>query len=243
MNFEEAINKRLVEMAQHDDPVDFLWPEKCGGSRKAIVIFVGPSPGGDKENQRRDRKLNQINPLWNKPYTEPTNWSTGFRQSFQPIVESIIGRDYPIASKLIAVTNMDWMKNPESEDVALSHMREGCSHILPVISDCKPSLVIPMDKKTFGIFQDALILDGYDVDPVVHDEIRIKIWEKEDRSSYHNDIMASKATKDDFSFLVINSFQHPARIFDDQYALRIGQAIKLAADQIWNGEVVRLIFN
>ena len=34
------------------------------------------------------------------------------------------------------------------------------------------------------------ILDGYDVDPVVHDEIRIKIWEKDDRSSYHNDILA-----------------------------------------------------
>ena len=135
------------------------------------------------------------------------------------------------------------MQNPESEDVTLSYMREGCSHILPIISDCKPNLVIPMDTKTFGIFQDALILDGYDVDPVVHDEIRIKIWEKDDRSSYHNDILAFKATKDDLSYLVIKSFQHPARIFDDQYALRIGQAIKLAADQIWNGEVVRLIFD
>ena len=76
MNFEEAISNRLVEMAQTDDLADFLWPEKCGGSRKALVIFVGPSPGGKKENQRRDRKYITrrmgIAPEAKEPYTEKT---------------------------------------------------------------------------------------------------------------------------------------------------------------------------
>ena len=177
------------------------------------------------------------------PYIDPLEWSSGFRVSFKPIVETIFEKPYEEAAKLIARFNLDWMPNPESEDVALSYMREGCSHILPIISECKPRLVIPMDKKTFGIFQDGLILNDYDVDPVVHDEISIKIWDKDNRSSHHTDILAIKATKNDLTYLVINSFQHPARIFDDQYALRIGNAIKLTADQIWNGEVVSFVIH
>jgi hypothetical protein len=243
MNFKEAINNRLEEMTLKDDSDELLWPENCAGSRNALVVFIGPSPGGEKEEKRRELKLSENKPLWNKPYKDPLEWSSGFRVSFKPIVETIFGKPYEEAAKLIARFNLDWMPNPESEDVALSYMREGCSHILPIISECKPSLVIPMDKKTFGIFQDGLILNGYDVDPVVHDEISIRIWDKDDRASHHKDILAIKATKDDLAFLVINSFQHPARIFDDQYALRIGNAIKLAADQIWNGEVVSFVFD
>ncbi len=238
MVFVDEIQSRLDEMSQHNDTSDFLWPENCAGSRNALVVFIGPSPGGKKEEKRRDLKLSENKPLWNKPYNEPLEWSSGFQVSFKPIVETIFGKPYEEAAKLIARFNLDWMPNPESEDVTLSYMREGCSHILPIISKCKPRLVIPMDKKTFGIFQDGLILNGYDVDPVVHDEISIRIWDNDDGSSFHRNILANKATKDALSFLVINSFQHPARIFDDHYALRIGKAIRLAADQIWNGEIV-----
>lgn len=113
--FEEEIKNRLTDMAQNDNPDDFYWPEKCGGSREALVIFVGPSPGGSKEELRRERKLNKVKPLWNKPYLNPTRkWSNGFQQSFQPIVEAIIGKEYDTAAKLIAVINMDWMQNPSS---------------------------------------------------------------------------------------------------------------------------------
>ncbi len=243
MNFKEEINYRLGEITQKDDSADFLWPENCAGSKNALVVFIGPSPGGEKEEERREIVLSKNKPLWNKPYKDPLEWSRGFRVSFKPIVETIFEKPYEEAAKLIARFNLDWMPNPESEDVALSYMREGCSHILPIISKCKPRLVIPMDKKTFGIFQDGLILNGYDVDPVVHDEVSIRIWDNDDRSSHHKDILAFKATKDDLAFLVINSFQHPARIFDGQYALRIGKAIKLAADQIWKGEVVSFVID
>jgi len=243
MKFVDEINNRLSEMAKYDDPDDFYWPEKCGGSRDALVVFIGPSPGGVKEERRRERKMNCVKPLWNKPYFEPLTWSNGFKQSFQPIVQIILGKEYETAAKIIAVMNMDWMQNPESEDVGLSYMRIGCSHILPVISDCDPKLIIPMDKKTFRILQEALILDGFDIDPVVQGEIRIKIWESGNRSSYHREIMAFQANKGHSSYVVIKSFQHPARIFNTQYALRVGQAIKLAANQIWTNSSVRLNFD
>ena len=241
ISFDEAISYRLTEMIQKNDPKQTLWPENCEGSRNALVVFIGPSPGGNKVDERNDINLSKNKPLWNKPYQEPLNWSTGFHVSFKLIVEKIFKMPYSESSKLIARFNLDWMPNPESEDVSTSYMREGCSHVIPILSEIKPKLVIPMDRKTFGIVQDGLILEGFDVDPIVHDEIRIKIWKKDDSSSFHREIFAIKATKDDISFLVINSFQHPARIYDDQYALRIGKAIRLAADQIWNGEIVSIV--
>jgi len=47
---EETITRRLEDMVRQNDPSDLLWPENCAGSRKALVIFVGPSPGGKKED-------------------------------------------------------------------------------------------------------------------------------------------------------------------------------------------------
>ena len=60
---------------------------------------------------------------------------------------------------------MDWLKNPESHDVSYRYMWEGCSYILPVIYECKPELIIPMDEKTFGVLQMALYNDGCEIIP------------------------------------------------------------------------------
>ena len=243
MDFESEINKRLAEMKNSEDPNATLWPEKCMGSRKSLVIFVGPSPGGDVELDRRPRKLHYEKPLWNIPYMEPIQeWSTGFKQSFKPIVEEVLGQDYEISGRLVSVVNMDWMQNPESKNVVREHMKEGCSHILPVIKETKPLLIIPMDQKTFNLFKAALIIDGFDLDPIVEDEVYIKIYEKDGNIAEHSNIKAFKANKDNLSFLVINSFQHPSHIYNKEYATRIGKAIRLAADQIWNNKPVRLIF-
>jgi len=238
MDFEKSIVGRLTEMAHTSDPDNSLWPENCAGSRKALVIFIGPSPGGKKEEKRHEFNSSVNNPLWNQPYLEPLQWSRGFRASFKLIVENLFEKPYTEAAKLIARFNLDWMPNPESENVSIDHMRNGILHILPVLRQCNPMLLIPMDNKTFEVIKDGLILDGFDIDPVVDDEIRILIYENEEGSSYHRHVKAVKATKGNLSFLVINSFQHPARIFDEQYAVRIGKAIRITAEQIWNGDVV-----
>ena len=71
MLFDEVINQRLEIMSQQSDPSDRLWPENCAGSREALVIFVGSSPGGKKKDKRREIKLDQVKPLSNEPYNEP----------------------------------------------------------------------------------------------------------------------------------------------------------------------------
>ncbi|MEN8173126.1 MAG: hypothetical protein ABFS03_09635 [Chloroflexota bacterium] len=236
----ETITQRLEIMAGQNDPADLLWPENCEGSRKALVIFVGPSPGGKKEDKRREINPRKIKPLWNKAYLDPLNWSRGFKVSFQPIVESIIGMPYKDAAKLIARANMDWMQNPESQNVSYRYMWEGCSYILPIIKECNPDLIVPMDKKTFWVLQIALYNDGHKILPAKIGKIRIKISEKNGKARYHTSVMAFMAINEKRSFLVIKSLQHPARIYDDEYASRIGQAIKLTAEQIWNGDVVNI---
>ena len=52
--------------------------------------------------------------------------------------------------------------------------------------------------------------------------------------------MAFKAKKENKSFVVVKSLQHPARIYDVEYAMRVGKAIKLAAEQISNDEEVNI---
>jgi hypothetical protein len=227
-------------MARQSDPSDLLWPENCAGSRKALVIFVGPSPGGKKEGKRRQIKLAHIKPLWNEPYLDPLSWSHGFKVSFRPIVESIIGKPYEDTARLIARVNMDWLPNPESQDVSYRYMWEGCSYILPVLFECRPDLIIPMDQKTFGVLQIALYNDGCEIFPARTGEIKIKISDKNGKARYHNSMMAFRAKKEQRSFLVIKSPQHPARIYDVEYAERIGKAIRRAAEQIWNDDIVNI---
>jgi hypothetical protein len=237
---DETITRRLEDMMRQDDPSDLLWPENCAGSRKALVIFVGPSPGGKEENKRREIKPNDTKPLWNEPYNDPLIWSIGFRKSFKPIVEVLIGKSYEDAAKLIARVNMDWLRNPESQDVSYRYMWEGCLYILPVIYACNPELVIPMDEKSFGVLQIALYNDGYEIIPARIGKIKIKISDKNGRARYHHSIMAFSAKKEGSSFVVIKSLQHPARIYDPEYAKRVGQSIRDAAEQIWNGDTVNL---
>ncbi len=228
---EETITQRLTEMTQHPDLSDQLWPENCAGSRKALVIFVGPSPGGKKQEERREIQRACNRPLWNEPYNEPLNWSRGFKISFRPIVETIIGKPYEDAAKLIARVNMDWLQNPESVDVAFQYMWEGCSYVLPVVYECDPELIIPMDEKTFAVLKMAMESDGCEIIPRRMDDIKVAISDKPEKPRYHHRIMAFGAKKKDRIFLVIKSLQHPARIFEREYAKRIGRAIRNAAKQ------------
>jgi hypothetical protein len=95
-----AIDSRLSEMREKANPA-LRWDENCEGSARALVVFVGPSPGrhpDDKPGRRRLRK-NCHSALWNESYTAPLGWSAGFRASFKPVVEALLLRPYPKASK------------------------------------------------------------------------------------------------------------------------------------------------
>jgi hypothetical protein len=237
---DEVINQRLNEMTSKADPSSSKWPENCEGSRKALVIFLGPSPGGKKKESRRPIKREQIPPLWNTPYREPLSWSRGFKVSFESIVNSLFCIPYDEASKLIARINLDWMPNPESQDVPYYFMWEGFKNIFPVIMECEPELIIPMDAKTFGVLQIGLSEFGYDIIFPIVGEITIKISEKNGEARFHKDLLAFKAKSGRNSIMVIKSWQHPARIYNSAYAERIGEAIRLTAVQMENDQLVNI---
>lgn len=112
--------------------------------------------------------------------------------------------------------------------------------MLPALHECKPELIIPMDAKTYGILQIALANDGFQISPSKKGEIKILIYKKDGKERYHDDIYAFKATKDGITYVVVKSWQHPARIFDNDYAVRIGEAIRSAAIQVSEGKIVNI---
>jgi len=238
---ETAINSRLRQMNVEADP-EIIWDETCEGSARALVLFVGPSPGGEKPVERRPMNKNCVHALWNKsfdkPFADPSSWwSAGFRVSWKPLVEAIFTAPYDIAGKLIGRANMDWVGNPESEDVATQYMIEGAPSVLKMIEDCSPELVLPMDAHTFGVLKTALN-DGFSITDCNANNFTIRISDAAEKR-FHRHLYAVRAeSPTGRSFLVLKLPQHPARILQRDYARRCGEAVREAARQISAGQPV-----
>ena len=234
-----AITFRLNEMRKQADPA-LRWDENCEGSARALVVFVGPSPGrhpDDKPRRRRLRK-NYHSALWNESYTAPLRWSTGFRASSKPVVEALLCTPYPKASKLIGRANFDFLGNPKSKDVPEEGMREGAPSVLKMIADCAPELVVPMDKKTFWILQDVMEKDGFTIAECDVKESKVRI-SNGTKKRLNRKIYCFRATsRNGHSLVVIKLPQHPARMFQADYGTRSGKAVRAAARQIESGQRV-----
>jgi len=235
---ESAINSRLHQMQVEADP-ELIWDETCEGSARALVIFVGPSPGGDKPVERRPMNKSCSRALWNESFDKPRWWSPGFRVSWKPLVEAIFAAPYDTAGRLIGRANMDWLGDPKSEDVATQHMVEGAPSVLKMIQDCSPELVLPMDAHTFGVLKTALN-DGFIITDCNANKFTIRISDAE-KERFHRHLYAFHAKSKSptgRSFLVIKLPQHPAKMFQADYATRCGEAVREAARQIGAGQPV-----
>lgn len=131
---------RLREMREQEDPA-LRWDQQCEGSARALVLFVGPSPGSSPHDpkQRRPRKRNCHAALWNESYTDPLAWAGGFRIGFKPLIEAIFAAPYARASKLIARANLDWHGNSKADGVPERFMVAGAPSVLQLIADARPS--------------------------------------------------------------------------------------------------------
>ena len=221
-----TIRSRLQEMRETPAPRT-LWDETCEGSGRALVVFVGPSPGGAKAQRRRPMNKKCFHPLWNEAYTQPLSWSPGFRASFQPLVEALFSLPFAKAGKLIARANLDWMANPESEDVSERFMHEGAPSTLRLIEDCAPEVILPMDWKTFRILKEAMEEAGYSMHEHHFEGFTVHISEGGTRQ--HRELYAHTATKKRRNLLVMKLPQHPARMFRSDYGTRCGVALRQAA--------------
>jgi hypothetical protein len=228
------IESRLREMRENSDP-GLLWDESCRGSARALVLFVGPSPGGKKATERRPRIPNCRPALWNECFDMPLKFSAGFRASFSPLVESIFAAPYATAGKLIGLGNLDWLGNPESQDVQERHMREGAPSVLKMIEGCKPELVLPMDKKTFRVLKSVMTESGFALEDVAVERFEVRMSNAFD-DRRHRSIHGFKArSPGGQSCAVIKLPQHPARMFQPEYGARCGTAVRIAARQIDSG--------
>jgi len=226
-----TIKKRLTEMRQSRAP-KILWDETCEGSGRALVVFVGPSPGGQKPGRRRRIHRGCFSPLWDEPFVKPLSWSPGFRASFQPLVEALFRLPYATAGKLIARANLDWLGNPESEDVAERFMFEGAPSTLRLLKDCSPEVILPMDFKTFRVLRDIMREAGFLISECNVSEFSVRISDASER--YHRNLHAFFATtRSGPEMLIMKLPQHPARMFRADYATRCGEALRGAAIQLY----------
>ena len=134
---------------------------------------------------------------------------------------------------------MDWLGDPKSEDVATQHMVEGAPSVLKMIEDCSPELVLPMDAHTFGVLKTALN-DGFIITDCNANNFTIRISDAE-KERFHRHLYAFHAKSKSptgRSFLVIKLPQHPAKMFQADYATRCGEAVREAARQIRAGQPV-----
>jgi hypothetical protein len=157
-------------------------------------------------------------------------WSRGFRVSFQPLVEALFRLPYATAGKLIARANLDWLGNPESEDVAEQFMFEGAPSTLRLLEDCSPEVILPMDLKTFHVMKEVLGKAGYLITDCNVREFLVCIPGKLDRR--HRNLQAFLATREERDMLVMKLPQHPARMFRADYGTRCGEALRDAAIQL-----------
>lgn len=233
------IAARLRAMREQENPA-LRWDQQCEGSARALAVFVGPSPGSSPHDpkQRRPRKRHCRAALWNESYTDPLTWAGGFRIGFKPLVEAIFAAPYARASKLIARANLDWHGNSNAADVPERFMVEGASSVLQLIADCSPELVLPMEKRAFGILRRVMQNNGFGISEldVKHFQVRIRDAAEVPR---HRTLHGFRAeSPEGRKLLVIKLPQHPVKILQVGYGTRMGAAIRLAARQIAAGQPV-----
>jgi hypothetical protein len=153
-------------------------------------------------------------------------------------VKALFSTSYQTAGRLVGRANMDWMGDPESKDVPRQRMVEGAQSVLKMIEDCSPDLVLPMDAKTFGVLKAVLEARRFGITNCRVNNFIIRISHSQ-KQRFHRHLYAFHAKSPAGpSFLVIKLPQHPARIFQADYATRCGEAIREAASQIEAGQPV-----
>ena len=210
---------------------DGRWPDGCYGCRLAWLTFVGPSPGGgDGKNAEVPRQEQVYAPLWNEEYTEPCSaWSIGFRMSTQVLVETVMGRKREQgALKLYNFANFDWMQNPNACNVPTDRMRRGRMAVLNHLAEVQPRVIIPMESKAHQLLSE-LLRQTYELHPLhfVQVEILIGGTRHGQRFHRHMDAYHLSGIGPLAGRYVIRCPQHPARIFNAEYAGRVGRALRV----------------
>ena len=236
-NSQEQLNEELFQREQEEllakmakgPPPDEPWPEGCYGSRLAWLTFVGPSPGGHNINPQPGPRGQGVMPLWNGEYLDPCeNWSKGFRISTQIFVETILNRSREHgALKLYNFANFDWVPNPNASNVPEERMRQGSNEVINHLNSVKPRVILTMERRAHKLLTD-IVSKQYTICRPPFGNIQLLSVITRNGPKYHRqiDAYAIRGRGPLDGRFVLRCPQHPARIFNRDYADRVAHALR-----------------
>jgi hypothetical protein len=240
MFIKEEAKKRLEAQLILDKP-DTIWPDGYYGAINAPLLFVGPSPGGGNiDGEFAPRSKSGANAYWNFDFVEPfKEWSNGFRNSLKPIIESLLDISLEEGGyKLFAFANFDWIQNPDASKVPEARMQEGIDEVKALINVMNPKIIIALEKRAYKILVKLFLQEGYKLLPPITKNVHILYT----KSRFHHDIdcWTIEGNGKLKGSLLVRSPQHPARIFNAEYAKRVSTALKEACIALWTNQSLNI---
>jgi hypothetical protein len=173
-------------------------------------------------------------PLWNEDFMHWQQWSRGFRQSTQPLVEEITGitREQG-AMRLFAFANFDWVQNPDATLVPAERMRQGIPVVLRQLANSGTRVAVTLNNSADRLLREGLVAQQYEIIETTFKRVAILRYPSNGsrHRSVHAYVVKGSGTLD--GLVVAKAPQHPARIFNSAYARRCGRAIRIAALATW----------
>jgi hypothetical protein len=200
-------------------------------------MFVGPSPGGGRRDSPTAPRGNTADVFWNQDCLDPIqNWSNGFKTSMRHLVETITGKSVADgAARVYGVVNFDWIQNPDASCVPQERINQGEGDVIAILEQTRPRVIVPMERRAFDQLQRALVQRKY----ALRFPELTKVSIKANTKANHKDLMTYTVSDGKLAgSIVIKSPQHPARIFNEEYAKRCARAIRSALEQLADGRTV-----
>jgi hypothetical protein len=209
-------------MRTQPEPSD-EWPRGCRGSRRPWVVFIGPSPGG------KDRRDEEAEPVWNKPFTAPFRWGRGFTKSMKTLLDNLMP-EAPETDRafLYAVYNFDSVENSRASQVPIESMKKGAPRLLSLLEESPPRLIVPMEKRCFEELRCILLQHRYDL-AMINEPIAIPIYDNpKGAQKFHESLIGCRIAGNGplNGSIVVRLPQHPAHIFSAAYAERCAKAVR-----------------
>jgi len=238
---EQEIIERLKKQRDETNP-NIVFPEGCNGAANALLVFVGPSPGGgNPDTEYYERGERNGFAYWNFEYIAPfEKWSNGFRNSLKPIIENLLQISLDEgASKLFAFVNFDWIQNPDSSQVPDDRINEGKIYVNQILHKIDPKIIVALDSKAYKNLVNLLKEENYTLSELTKQRVEIRTASQ---NSYHRSMNAHviSGNKNLNGAVLLKSPQHPARIFNKDYALRVAQSLRAAYTAILNDSELSL---
>ncbi len=128
---------------------------------------------------------------------------------------------------LYAVYNLDSVQNPKANKVPPDSMRKGLGGVISLLELFPPRLIVPMEQLCFDLLKEGLRVRGYDLGEDSAHEFNIQVPINKG-GRYHREGFGFKIKgyRPLAGTVVINLFQHPARIFRRDYAEACAQELR-----------------